>query len=81
MPVVVKTSADTSVDVPIPVRVSDFVAEVALSAARRSLVSLQVVFLTTDFRFCFPVEVCVFFLMYPTWTAGGGVVALNSGSG
>ena len=59
VPFVVRTGANTSVDVPIPVRVF----RVAL---KRSLCQLPdvvsylfyVVSLTTDFRFCFPVEVC-----------------------
>ena len=48
---------------PIPVRMFQisFVEEVALSAAQRSLILLYIVSRTTDFRFCFRVELCVFF--------------------
>ena len=42
---------------------------------------LYVVSLTTVIHVCFLVEVSASFLMYPTWTANGGVEALNSGSG
>ena len=62
MPFVVKTDANTCVDVPIPVRVFHV-------SLKRSLCQLPdvvlyvfyVVSLTTDFRFCFRVVVCVFF--------------------
>ena len=62
VPLVVKTGADASVDEPIPVRAFQI-------SLKRSLCQLPdvvsylfyVVSLTTDFRFCFPVEVCAFF--------------------
>ena len=79
---VVQTGTDTSVDGQIPVRVFQVSLKRSLCQLPNAVSYLfYVVSLKTGFRFCFSVEVYVFFSMYPTWPAGGGVGALNSGSG
>ena len=77
---VVQTGANEFVEVPISPRVFQVLLKRSLcQLADVDSYLLYVVSLTTVIHVCFLVEVSALntFLMYPTWTANGGVVALN----